>query len=243
MGPGMQRILTAAVLSVWVLNVSATQHALNNGVRSMLEQGVSISRERRNLETQQADLLKQKVDLDAVGKALDQQQALLNQDIESNNQAIARHNGKTDQNQSSCQRDNGSVDQTNDCNKDIKTLNVSRAELKAQQDALKQRQDELNATYQRHSQDVQTWNDKEQKTVSRLNAVYQGQNNWMDAANSLIASDAFQALMTEANASSRCGNTVPKVDRITPALLQKYAETIVGCLSYVAKHAADARAD
>ena len=238
----MHRVLTAVVLSVWILNVSATQLSLNNGVKSLLEQGISISRERRNLETQQAALLKQKTELDAAGTALGQQQAALNQDIEANNQAITQHNGKQDQNQSSCQQGNGSAGQTNDCNKDIKTLNVSRADLKAQQDTLKRRQDELNAAYQRHGQDAQAWNDKEQKTVTRLNAVYQGQNNWMDAANSLIASDAFQALMTETNAGSRCSNTVPKGDRITPALLRKYAEAIVGCLSYVAKHSADAPA-
>lgn len=236
----MYRVVVAVLLSACAATAQATSPAVNSGVQSMLEQGTSISRERRSLEAQQAALLKQKSDLDAAGEALDVQQAALNQDIEANNQAITQQTGKTSQNQTDCQQGKGGAGQTNQCNQDIKTLNTSRVDLKAQQDVLKQRQDDLNAAYQRHTQDAQAWNDKEQKTVTRLNAVYQSQNNWMDAANSLITGDAFQALVTQTNAASRCSGTVPKGNRITSALLQKYADTIVGCLSYVVKHAADA---
>lgn len=239
----MRRIAVMVFLSVCAVigsRVLAAPPAVNNGVQSMLDQGQSISRERRSLEAQQVALLKQKAELDAAGASLDQQQAALNQDIEASNQAIAQHNGKLDQNKSGCQQDNGSAGQTNDCNKDIKTLNTSTADLKAQQEALKQRQADLDAARQRHEQDAGAWNGKEQKTVGRLNAIYQGQNNWMDAANSLITGESFQALAAQTAAGTRCSNTVPRGDRITPVLLQKYADTIVGCLAYVAKHANDA---
>ncbi len=236
----MHRVAAAVLLSACAATAQASAPAANSGVQSMLEQGTSISRERRSLEAQQAALLKQKGDLDAAGQALDQQQAALNQEIEANNQAITQQTGKTGQNQTDCQQGKGGAGQTTQCNQDIKTLNVSRADLKAQQDALKQRQDDLNAAYQRHGQDVQAWNDKEQKTVARLNAVYQSQNNWMDAANSLILGDAFQALVAQVNAGRRCSDTVPKGNRLTLTQLQKYADAIVGCLGYVSKHSADA---
>ncbi len=234
----------AALLCICVVAVTAeaATPAPNNGVQSMLEQGQSISRERKSLEAQQAKLLKQKTDLDAATQTLNQQQAALNQDIEANNQAITQQGNKTGQNQSDCQQGKGGTGQTNQCNQAIKALNVSRADLKAQQDVLKQRQADLDAAVQHHAQDAQAWNDAEQKTVTRLNAVYQGQNNWMDAANSLIGSEGFQTLAAQANAGARCTGTVPKGDRVTPALLQKYTDLIVGCLAYVAKHSADAPA-
>lgn len=235
----------AALLCLCVVAVTAeatTPAAPNNGVQSMLEQGQSITRERKSLEAQQAKLMKQKADLDAAAQTLNQQQAALNQDIEANNQAITQQGSKTGQNQADCQPGKGGAGQTNQCNQDIKALNVSRADLKAQQDALKQRQADLDAAFQHHAQDAQAWNDAEQKVVTRLNAVYQGQNNWMDAANSLIGSEGFQTLASQANAGARCTGTVPKGDRVTPALLQKYTDLIVGCLAYVAKHSADAPA-
>ena len=212
-----------------------------SGVKTMLAQGVSLSRERRSLEAQQVALLKQQAELNARGKALAQQQAALNQDIEANNQAIAQHNGKLDQTKSGCKPgETSGPSQTNDCNKDIKSLNQASGDLGAQQALLKQRQVDLNAALQRHGQDVQAWNEHERKTVARLNGVYQGQNNWMDAANSLIVSEGFQALVSQANAGKRCTGTVPRGDRLTLEQLQKYSDAITNCLGYVVKHAGDA---
>lgn len=220
-------------------SVMAAPPAPNNGVQALLEQGSSITRQRKSLESQQAALLKQKTDLDAAGKSLDQQQAALNQEIEANNQAIAQHNGKLGQSQADCKPGQTGASQTQQCNQDAKTLNQTSGSLAAQQADLKQRQTDLDAAYQRHGQDATSWNEREQKTVAHLNSIYQGQNNWMDAANSLIASDGFQTLAAQAKAGTRCADTVPSGDRLTPVQLQKYADAIVGCLSWVAKHSGD----
>ena len=236
MKPGTTACAILLLSTLAATGPRAAAHAAGNGAQAMLEQGVAITRERKSLESQQAALLKQKADLDAAGKVLDQQQAALNQEIETNNEAIAQHNGKPGQSQSDCKPGETGASQTQQCNQDAKTLNQTTGSLAAQQAALKQRQADLDAAYQRHGQDAAGWNEREQKTVTRLNTVYQGQNNWMDAANSLIVSDAFQALLTQADAGKRCSGTVPTSDRLTLTQLQKYADAIVGCLGYVAKH-------
>ncbi|HSN17359.1 MAG TPA: hypothetical protein VLV87_04035 [Gammaproteobacteria bacterium] len=203
-------LLMGAVLLQPGLATAAITPELHQKIENLTRESDAIARQRLRWEGVQAELLKQKAEIEATQNEIAQQQDALNARGAQHNQQVAAQQQRI--HKTGCGKDSddsgvsGGDLGTAQCDKNAKQVNAGSADLNAQGTDIQAQQDALSAKYAKANQDASDWNAHESQVTAQLNKVYGSMNDWLDRAYPVITDDGFRDEVSARGADAACQN-------------------------------------
>ncbi|HEV2110425.1 MAG TPA: hypothetical protein VGT99_03645 [Gammaproteobacteria bacterium] len=238
----MSHVLLRNVVLLAVITVTPTAawaDAAGEKIGTLLRDYGSISRDLRQTQLAQAELIKQKAALDIRGSDLSTRQGALNAHPRDPNAAADNQQQAPGENKNPCNNQDhvngkGTPQHLNDCDNKTKKLKKMGIAGNAGVLPLETRQTELDLEFNLYNQAADDWNAQEQQTITALNSLYRALNSWADRADDFIGSAPFQEEIEASHAHQACSQRALPDGMLSIDELQDYTVGAERCLNYVA---------